>query len=294
MGVASPWADEPAVGTRRRLRGTGRRRYRWWFAPRVGTPSAERSRLLDILTILLLAGAGFLAGTLNSIAGGGSLLTLPLLIFIGLPATVANASNRIAIFIGGIGATHSFGRRSLIPTDWLWLALPPSLLGVALGTWGALRVGDVTFERILAVVLVLAAAWIVWHPIESPTEGLAAPRGGWGRVGLLAAFFAMGLYSGFIQAGLGFLIVALLATQGLDLIRANAFKAPLVLAFTALAILIFWWGGVLDWGAGLSLAAGQFFGAKLGVHLQVLKGQAWVRNVLTAAIVLFAVRLLVG
>lgn len=267
------------------------------FLPaRVGPdhPRSEGSSLLDILTILLLAGTGFLAGTLNAIAGGGSLLTLPLLIFVGLPATVANASNRIAIFIGGIGATHSFARRGLVPMDWLRLALPPSLLGVALGTWGALRIGDVAFERILAIVLVLAAAWMVWHPIEPPTEGRPAPRGAWARVGLACAFFALGAYSGFIQAGIGFLIVALLATQGLDLIGANAFKAPLLLAFTGLSILIFWWGGVLDWSAGLSLAAGQFFGAKLGVHLQILKGQAWVRNILTAAIVLFAVRLLIN
>ena len=257
-------------------------------------PIDRPSAPIDIGTTLLLAGAGFVAGALNSIAGGGSLLSLPLLIFIGLPATVANASNRIAIFIGGVGATHSFGRLGLIPWAWLKLALPPALVGVALGTWGALRVGDVAFERVLAVILVLAAIWIVWHPIESPTEGVASPPGGWRRAALYLAFFGMGVYSGFIQAGLGFLIVALMATQGVDLIRANAFKAPLLLAFTALAIALFAVGGVLDWGAGLSLAAGQFFGAKVGVHLQVLKGQAWVRNVLTVAIVLFAIRLLVG
>ena len=70
------------------------------------------------MTALLLLGAGLLAGTLNSIAGGGSLMTIPLLIFIGLPPTVANATNRIAIFIGGVGATTSFHRRGLIPVSW--------------------------------------------------------------------------------------------------------------------------------------------------------------------------------
>lgn len=246
----------------------------------------------DLLTPVLLAGAGLVAGTINSIAGGGSLLTLPLLIFIGLPPTVANATNRIAIFVGGIGATQSFHRRGLIPLDWVKLALPPALLGVGLGTWGAVAIGDVAFERILALVLVLAAGWMIWHPIHPPEgDTVQVPEGG-RRWLLRLAFFGLGCYSGFIQAGIGFLFLALLSTQGLDLVRGNAVKAPLILAFTALAVVLFAMNGMLDWAAGLMLATGQFFGAKLGVHLQVLKGQAWVRNVLTVAILVFAVRLL--
>ncbi len=112
----------------------------------------------DLLTTLMLIGAGFVAGTINSIAGGGSLLTLPLLIFIGLPATVANGTNRIAIFVGGIGATTEFHRRKLIPFAWVKFGLPPALVGVALGTWAATEIGDVAFERVLAGILVLAAA----------------------------------------------------------------------------------------------------------------------------------------
>ena len=245
----------------------------------------------DLLTTLMLIGAGFVAGTINSIAGGGSLLTLPLLIFIGLPATVANGTNRIAIFVGGIGATTEFHRRKLIPFAWVKFGLPPALVGVALGTWAATEIGDVAFERVLAGILVLAAAWMIWHPVTPPehTETLAPdPEKRWL---LMSAFFLLGCYSGFIQAGIGFLFLALLSANGLDLVRGNAVKVPLILAFTALAIPLFALGDNLNWVAGLSLAAGQFFGARLGVHLQVLKGQAWVRNVLTVAIVLFAIRL---
>ncbi len=246
----------------------------------------------ELLTLALLAAAGFVAGTINSIAGGGSLLTLPLLIFIGLPPTVANATNRIAIFVGSVGAVTSFHRRGLIPFAWVRFALPPSLVGVAIGTWGATRVGDVAFERILALVLVVAAGWIVWHPVEPPSgESPLGPDPGRRRV-LALAFLAIGLYSGFIQAGVGFFFLALLSSQGVDLVRGNAVKVPLVLTFMALSVFLFAANGMLDWRAGLSLAAGQFFGAKLGVHLQVLKGQAWVRNVLTVTIVVFAIRLL--
>lgn len=248
----------------------------------------------DILTPLMLVGAGFIAGTINSIAGGGSLLTLPLLIFIGLPSTVANATNRIAIVVGGIGATSSFHKRKLIPWGWVKFGLPPALVGVALGTWAAMTIGDVAFERILAGILVAAAAWMIWNPTtplagDNPLEPDPARR--WL---LLLAFFGLGLYSGFIQAGVGFLFLALLAANGLDLVRANAVKVPLILAFTILAVVIFTYNGMMNWGAGLMLAAGQFFGAQFGVRLQVLKGQEWVRRVLTVTIVIFAARLIVG
>lgn len=246
-----------------------------------------------ILTTLLLVGAGFFAGILNAIAGGGSLVSLPLLIFVGLPATVANATNRIALFIGGIGATHSFARRDLIPKAWFKLALPPALLGVVLGTWGATRVGDVAFERVLAAVLLLAAGLILWQPL-SVLEGADVPEppSGGKRWLLTLAFFVLGIYSGFIQAGVGFLFVMLFASQGIDLIRANGIKAPLILVFTGLAMVLFMFTGLLSWVAGLSLAVGQFFGAKFGVHLQVLKGQQWVRTVLIVTIVAFSLRLL--
>ena len=259
-------------------------------------PLLARERALpdDILTPLLLVAAGFTAGTINSIAGGGSLLTLPLLIFVGLPATVANASNRIAILVGGVGATHSFVRRGLVPYSWFRFGLPPALLGVVAGTWGATVIGDVAFERILAVVLVVAAAWIIWHPITPPLEGNPPVPEGRKRWIFRGVFLGLGLYSGFIQAGLGFLFLAAFSTGGFDLVRANALKVPLVLAFTALSLILFLFTDLLDWIAGLNLAAGQFFGAKLGVHLQVLKGQAWVRNVLTVAILAFAARLLLG
>jgi uncharacterized membrane protein YfcA len=249
----------------------------------------------DLTTALLLLGAGALAGVLNSIAGGGSLLTLPMLIFVGLPATVANATNRIALFVGGIGATHSFAKRGLIPREWLAVGLTPSLLGVVFGVWGATRIGDVAFERVLAVILLLAAGFVVWGPL--PVDGGDAqppPRGSAGRRWIAVAFFGLGVYSGFVQAGVGFLFTAILASQGLDLVRANGVKAALVLAFAALAIVLFWFTGLLDWIAGLTLSVGQFFGSKLGVQLQVLKGQEWVRMVFILAIVAFSLQLIFG
>ena len=112
-----------------------------------------------VITGLVLFLAGLAAGTVNSIAGGGSLFTLPLLIFLGLPPTVANATNRIAVLSGGIGASETFRRSGLVPVAWLKLAAPPALIGAVLGTGAALIVPDLAFQIILSVVLVLAAGW---------------------------------------------------------------------------------------------------------------------------------------
>jgi uncharacterized membrane protein YfcA len=247
----------------------------------------------EFLTPLLLFGAGLTAGTLNSIAGGGSLLTLPLLIFLGLPPTVANGTNRVAILAMTIGATASFRRRRLISRPWLAAAVPPALLGVLLGTWVAVQIGDLAFQRILAAILVLAAAWTVWHPVKAPRVGDESLPVGGALWLLRAAFFLVGAYGGFITAGVGFIVLAVTSAGGLDLVRGNAVKVSVVMAFTLVALPMFAYNGLVDWGMGLILAAGTFTGGLVGVRLQVLKGQGWVRGVVTATIVIFAVRLLI-
>jgi len=249
--------------------------------------------VLDVITTpLLLFLAGFVAGILNVIAGGGSLLTLPVMIFLGLPPTVANGTNRVAILIQNVGASWSFHRRALISKEWLVLAIPPAVLGAVLGTLGAVRMGDLAFQRILAVILVGAAVWTVWRPTRPPEEGDAAPPTGGRRWTFALFFFIVGAYGGFIQAGVGFIVLAVTSAGGLNLIRGNAVKIPLILAFTTVALALFAWSGKVDWGMGLALAAGNLLGALLGVRLQIRKGHAWVRNVVTVTVVLFAVRLL--
>ena len=246
-----------------------------------------------VITGLVLFLAGLAAGTVNSIAGGGSLFTLPLLIFLGLPPTVANATNRIAVLSGGIGASETFRRSGLVPVAWLKLAAPPALIGAVLGTGAALIVPDLAFQRILSVVLVLAAGWLFWNPIRPPDAGRHFPPAGTARWISRAAFFLVGVYGGFIQAGVGFIVLTITSANGLDLIRGNAVKAPLVFLFTLATVVLFTYSGMINWGMGLALAAGQILGATFGVRLQILKGQDWVRNVLTIIILACAFRLMV-
>lgn len=245
-----------------------------------------------VITGVVLFLAGLAAGTVNSIAGGGSLFTLPLLIFLGLPPTVANATNRIAVLSGGIGASETFRRSGLVPVSWLKLAAPPALIGAVLGTVAALMVPDLAFQRILSIVLVLAAGWLFWNPIRPPDEGRHFPPAGTARWISRAVFFLVGVYGGFIQAGVGFIVLTITSANGLDLIRGNAVKAPLVFLFTLATVVLFTYSGMINWGMGLALAAGQILGATFGVRLQILKGQDWVRHVLTLIILACAFRLM--
>jgi uncharacterized membrane protein YfcA len=207
---------------------------------------------------------------------------------------VANGTNRVAIIIQNVGAVWSFQKKKLISWEWLLLSVPPAILGVLLGTVAAIRIGELAFQRILALVLVAAALWTVLRPTKPPEGGEAPLPTGQRRWVFASLFFLVGAYGGFIQAGVGFLILAVTSAGGLNLIRGNALKVTLILAFTVPALVLFAWSGKVDWAMGLALAAGNFLGALAGVHIQVLKGQKWVQGVVTVTIILFSIRLLFG
>ena len=155
----------------------------------------------------------------------------------------------------------------------------------------ALQVGDETFQRILAALMVGFAVWALWNPLgrRDATGSTAGHR--WRRAAAVAGFFVVGVYGGFVQAGVGFLILGVTTLAGLDLVRGNALKVLLVLTYIPITLLIFGLGGKVAWVAGLALAAGNFLGGLVGVRLTVIKGHRWVRRVVTIAIVAFALKL---
>ena len=243
------------------------------------------SAALEWWQLLALLVAGLIAGTINTLAGGGSLLTLPLMLWIGLPAPVANASNRISLILQNVSGTTSFHRSGRLhwPTALLLAAcaLPMALLGA----WVAIDVSEAWFRRILVGVLLVSIV-VVARGRGSGGE-LSVPRA---RAKLALWFVAVGFYAGFIQAGLGFAILALLHGVGhLDLVRSNAIKVTVVLICQLGALAVFAMAGSVNWTAGLALALGSASGAALAVRMQVRKGAAWVRRIILALLTTFAI-----
>lgn len=240
-----------------------------------------------LLDYLLLVAAGIVASILNVVAGGGSFLTLPILIFLGLPSVVANGTNRVGVLMQNASAIWGFHNARVLDWQWALTASVPALVGAVLGTWAALYVGDDLFRRILAIVMVVITIAMLFAPDPHPDAAARSPRS-W----LVAAgFLLIGLYGGFLQAGIGFLVLAITTWSGLDLVRGNAIKAVSVMLVTILSLVIFAVNGSIHWPMGLALAIGNTLGGFIGVRLAVTKGHRWLKGVVTATIIVFAIRL---
>jgi hypothetical protein len=250
-----------------------------------------------------LFAVGLVAGAINAVAGGGSFLTLPALIFLGLPPTLANGTNRVGILLQNVAALVAFDRHVAVDRSWAVVAALPALAGAGLGTWGALVISGEAFKKLLAFLMLAVTVWTLLDPTAHRRRGggdeerAAQPPPPWreasaGRRWAIAlGFFAAGVYGGFVQAGVGFLILAVTTLAGFDLVRGNALKALVILCFTVLSLTLFATQGEVDWTLGLLLAAGSALGGWFGARLTVLKGHRWVRGVVTAAVVVFAVLL---
>lgn len=238
----------------------------------------------------LLFLTGILAGTLNVVAGGGSFLTIPLLIFMGLPPLVANGTNRIGILLQNMAATWSFQRHGVLKELPLLTCLISAIAGSALGVPAAILAGDNAFKRILAIVMIIVSLWTIADPLKKLQKHVESAE--INRKAAVAGFFFCGFISGFVQAGVGFFILALTTYLGLDLVRGNALKVTVILGAITISLALYAWQGYVLLAPGLVLAAGTIIGSQIGVRLTILKGHKWVKGVVTVMVVLFAIKLL--
>lgn len=241
------------------------------------------------LELSLLAAAGVVTGTLNVVAGGGSFLSLPLLLFLGLPAPIANATNRVGVLTQNLGGLAGFHRHGAIDWPWALKASIAAVIGAGFGVWAALAIPDFAFRRVLSVMMVVVTVWSLLKRKNAPDPNtpLRSPF----HPSVVLGFFIVGVYGGFIQAGVGFLVLAITTAAGMDLVKGNAVKLLSVLALTVLSLAVFATAGQVDWPRGLALGAGNMVGSQIGVRLAVLKGHDWLQKVVTATVILFAILL---
>ncbi len=241
--------------------------------------------------LLLLVLVGFIAGAINVIAGGGSLLTLPMLIFLGLPPTIANGTNRIAIIIQNIFAVSGFKSKGVSAFPYsIYLAISATA-GAIIGALLAIDIKGEVFNKILAVIMVLIVVFMVFKPKVSAKELQERITGKYFWLGVLAFFF-IGIYGGFIQAGVGFIILLVLSSVNrFSLVKSNAIKVFVALVYSLSAVAIFAYNDMINWKYGLILSIGNAAGGWFMSRWSVKKGDGLVRLFLIIMVTAMAIKL---
>jgi uncharacterized membrane protein YfcA len=241
--------------------------------------------------ILAVIGVGLVAGFINTLAGSGSLLTLPLLMFLGLPANVANGTNRIAILLQNIVGVSSFRQQKVLDfKDGFKIGIP-AVIGSLLGARIAVNLNDAVMERVIGGLLILMFFLIILKPNRwlKGREGQPSLHMAWQAV----IFFGVGIYGGFIQAGVGFFLLAgLVLGAGFELVRANALKVFIVLLYTPFALAVFIMNDDVNYVFGFILAIGNMLGAFFGARVAVKWGARAVRIFLLVALFFASLKLL--
>ena len=242
------------------------------------------------LALLLLIPAGFFAGVVNTIAGGGSFLTLPALMFLcGLEPQLANGTNRVAILLSSGSAAATFHRHGMVDRQLVWRLLVPTLIGVPLGALLAIRLPVSAFRPVFGAIFLAMSVVLMYRPalITGAERNPVAWR--WLEY---PTFCLIGVYIGFIQAGMGILL--LLAMNGFhakELLGANAVKNVLALVVTLAAMSFFVWHGHVAWIPGLTMAVGNLLGGFAGARLTISRGEKLVFTVLVMVMIATGLKL---
>lgn len=236
--------------------------------------------------LLLLLG-GTVAGAINAMAGGGSTLTVPLLVLADVPGGAANGSNRVGILTSNVSSLLSFRNQGVgVASRRLTPILAPAILGAVIGAYGISEITDEAFERTFGLLIIP----IVLLTITKPR--VRSDRPPWPLPATVLVFFAIGLYAGAIQAGVGLLLLAALSRGGFDLVTANVVKVIFILGATAIALPVFIVQDQVRWGPAIVLAIGLSIGGWLGARFAVQGGERWIRVAMLVAAVVLAGRLL--
>ncbi len=247
---------------------------------------------MEIQNLFLLILIGIAAGFFNTVAGGGSLLTMPVLIFLGLPSAVANGTNRVALIFQNIIAVVNFRDKGFFNWKLSFSFALPAVVGAIIGSNIAISLPDYIFNKLLAIVMIVVLGIIMWNPkdrIDSKEIELNKKN----KIIGIVAFFFVGIYGGVIQAGVGFIIIVTLTLiTGFSLVRINSMKMFIVGVYLTSSLIVFLLNGKINWVYGLILATGNGIGAYLGSTLSIKKGDKWIKYILAVAVIGMSLKLL--
>ncbi len=246
---------------------------------------------MEISQYLIVVGVGMVAGFINTVAGGGSLLTLPVLIFMGLPPALANGTNRVGILLQNVFAVSGFRSKGVSVFPYAIYLAVSALVGAAIGAKLAIDIKGELFNRILAIVMALVLIITIFNPLKKKGDliEMMTPR----RKALaIVLYFFVGIYGGFIQAGIGFIMIAVLTTvNGLSMAKTNSIKVFVVLVYTCIAMAVFIYEDKVNWTLGLTLALGTSAGGWIASRWSADKDDKIIRIFLIVAVSAMAIKL---
>jgi hypothetical protein len=241
---------------------------------------------LSIPSFILIFLAAAIGSAVNSVAGGGTLVTFPAIVWLGLPALVANATSTVALWPGAIGSMWAYRGELTGARRWLaWFTIP-SVGGGAVGAWLLLHTSAHRFDAIVPfLVLGATVVFVVQRPLtrwlspgraEFGGNGEPLPRPAWW---VFAAQFIVGIYGGYFGAGIGILMLATLGAMGLTGIhRMNGLKNWGGMCMNGVAAVAFAASGLVVWPVAIAMTAGALAGGYVGARAALRAGQVWVRR----------------
>jgi uncharacterized membrane protein YfcA len=243
---------------------------------------------MTLLEGIIVALGGLASGFINTLAGGGSAITLPVLTEL-IGPNAANGTTRVAVQLANLAALGKFARGGAVPWRRVLPLVPAAMLGAGFGAWTATLLSAGATRRVFAFVLVFVAASVLVRPSRWVEGRETVLPMGWRQV----IFLAIGFYGGFVQAGVGFLLLAgLVLGSGLDLVKGNGAKVLIIAAYTPVALAFFAAAAQVDLGVGAVLSIGQVTGAWVAAHLALRRGAGFVRWILVVAAIVAAGRML--
>lgn len=254
--------------------------------------------MLELWQLALLTGLGIMAGWINVMAGGGSLLTVPMMVFMGLPGPVANGTNRLSIIAQNIVAVWSFFSKGFSDFKLSASLAVFACIGAFFGANLGAELSGVWFNRVLALVMIAILITMVTEKKKTKGDDSTPPQPGPAmpvRNKILGhiLMIGVGFWGGFIQIGVGFLMMPVLyRVMGIDLVRTNMHKVFIALTFSIVALVVFAAKVDIAWDAGFALALGNALGGFLGARTAIAKGERWIKGALIGALVAMSVKLL--